>query len=509
MMKRTLFLALTALAAPFAAAQQTAQPTSVEEQPAADSRYVVIISRATAVDKAWAEVAKTLVDKHPNTVALVVPDLSEATLTNALHKENARYAAFVVRPEEAGRVLVNNIYRAARKVDDDPWGDCMWGIVTGYTAKDAYNLVKTKKPLTIKRALGTTNIDASRFEHSCCITDWTGFPVLEQSGYTEPVTTTYTPETPEGKDICTNGIQGIFAKQLAEQKPQLIVTSSHATQFNLEMPFSKGLIFPAQNRFYPLPAPLMGKFVNKYLMPTLGGPKNNMQQLAKEEKLQPIAPDGETRVWLAAGNCLFGDAHGSKGSMAVTALSAYSCKQLAGYTVPSWYGKAGWGTLGSFFGNAKGTTLAQAAFLNNQFLLHETMQLEPKLLNVHFDDEEFIPQKLIRAIMMQQIQPTQERAQDYLGLVHDRDALAFYGDPLWRAVLDDEHGNTPAFSVSWEGTKKLTITADKDGKGRCGVWLPKRMTAKACSVPNAVITNDFILFPELDLKQGETVTVEF
>lgn len=503
MMKKTLFLALAALAASVAAAKPAA-PKAM-----ADSPYVVIISRATAVDTAWAEVAKTLVDKHPNTVALVVPDLSEATLTNALHKENARYAAFVVRPEEAGRVLVNNIYRAARKVDDDPWGDCMWGIITGYTAQDAYNLVKTKKPLTIKRALGTTNIDASRFEHSCCITDWTGFPVLEQSGYTEPVTTTYTPETPEGKDICTNGIQGIFAKQLAEQKPQLIVTSSHATQFNLEMPFSKGLIFPAQNRFYPLPAPLMGKFVNKYLMPTLGGPKNNMQQLAKEEKLQPIAPDGETRVWLAAGNCLFGDAHGSKGSMAVTALSAYSCKQLAGYTVPSWYGKAGWGTLGSFFGNAKGTTLAQAAFLNNQFLLHETMQLEPKLLNVHFNDEEFVPQKLLRAVMMQQIQPTQERVQDYLGLVHDRDALAFYGDPLWRAVLDDEHGNTPAFSVSWEGTKKLTVTADQDGKGRCGVWLPKRMNAKACSVPNAVLTNDFVLFPELDLKQGETVTVEF
>ena len=34
--------------------------------------------------------------------------------------------------------------------------------------------------------------------------------------------------------------------------PQLFVTASHATQFNLEMPFGKGLIVSGNNRFYAL-----------------------------------------------------------------------------------------------------------------------------------------------------------------------------------------------------------------------------------------------------------------
>lgn len=498
-MKKTLFLTLAALFGSLLA--------GAAEQPA-ENAYVIVVSAETATQKDWGNVVKALLKERDNAKAVVVKSLSEDSIAKVLRKHQARYAAVVVRPQEATRELVNNIHRAARRVDDDPWGDCMWGIVTGAEAKDALRVARDRRPLVIKRALGTTNIDASRFEHSCCITDWTGFPVLEQSGYTEPVTTTYTEETEEGRNIVRNGIQGVFAKQLEEERPQLIVTSSHATQFNLEMPFSKGLIFPARKRFYPLPAPVMNKFVKDHLMPIMGGRPNALAALAAEEKLQPIAPDGERRVWLAAGNCLFGDAHGSPDSMAVTAISGYTCNQLAGYTVPSWYGKAGWGTLGTFFGNAKGTTLAQAAFLNNQFLLHETMQLEPKLLSVRFNDAEFVPAKLIRAVMMQGITVKEEKVQDYLGLVHDRDALAFYGDPQWRACLDDEHGNTPGFSVTWQSDTEFTITADHDAKGRCGIWFPKRLNAKSCTAPNAVLTNDFILFPELDMKQGETMKVK-
>ena len=508
-MKTAFLLSLAALGA-LAAAPLSAAPAadSAKGKAAAEGgMYVIVLTRETAAQKDWSAVVKALMKKHPGAKASVLPDLKEETLTKIFRKHNARYAAVVARPEETGRVLTNNIYRAARRVDDDPWGDCMWGVVTGYSAEDALRVAKAKKPLVIKRALGTTNIDASRFEHSCCITDWTGFPVLEQSGYTEPTTTTYTKETEEGRQILANGVQSVFAKQLATQKPQFLVTSSHATQFNLEMPFSMGLIFPAGNRFYQLPLPKFNEFAGGHLMPALHGNTANLLQYAQKEKFEAIEPDGEPRVWLAAGNCLFGDTHGSNQSMAVTAISAYTCNQLAGYTVPSWYGKAGWGTLGTFFGNAEHTTLAQAAFLNNQFLLHETMQLEPKLLQVSFNDEEFLPYKLVGEIQQKGIQIQQDKAKDYLGLVHDRDALAFYGDPTWEATLDDEHGNTPGFSISWEGKKSFTITAKHDAKGRCGVWFPERLNAKSCSAEGAVLTNDFILFPELDMKAGETLKV--
>ena len=77
--------------------------------------------------------------------------------------------------------------------------------------------------------------------------------MLEQTGYTEPTTTTYDNSTPEGRHIMADGMQSLFGERLANAKAQMVVTSSHATQFNLEMPFSRGLIFSHNNRFHKLP----------------------------------------------------------------------------------------------------------------------------------------------------------------------------------------------------------------------------------------------------------------
>lgn len=46
-----------------------------------------------------------------------------------------RFMAVVARPEEIDRVLVNDLHRLSRRLDDDPYGDCIWGIVTGYTPR--------------------------------------------------------------------------------------------------------------------------------------------------------------------------------------------------------------------------------------------------------------------------------------------------------------------------------------------------------------------------------------
>lgn len=400
-----------------------------------------------------------------------------------------------------GRELVTNLHRAARQVDADPWGDCIWGIITGHTAQDALRIVSADKPLIIKRLLGTTNINAARFEHSCCITDWTNAPVLEQTGYTEPVATTYEagPDDP---------LLNIFAEQLSTRKPQLLVSSSHATPFNLEMPFSRGLIFSYGNRFHKLPKAQFPEFTGKTLKEAMGGDTSALESLALRKEI--VEPDGEPRVWLAAGNCLFGDVHYSPHSMCVTALSAYTCNQVAGYTVPSWYGEGGWGTLGTFCGNTAGTSLAEAWFLNNQFLLHRTMLISPELLAVHFDADSFIPDLIIQQLEHTEIPLTQENARDVFGLVYDRDVVAFYGDPAWRAQLDESHSQAP-YTISWESAKRFTLTANYNTRERCAVWFPTAETgrgATGCNIPGAVFTNDFILFPVLELKKGESLTIE-
>ncbi len=471
------------------------------------SPYAVILSEATAAEPAWKKVAETLVSKYDNAHLVVLPQLTENACAEALRQVGARYAAYVMRPCEVTREAVNHFHRAARKVDADPWGDCIWGIVTGHGAADAQRIAEAREPLVIKRLLGTTNVSSERFESSYCITDWEGFPVLEQEGYQKPKKTTYSIETPEGEDILTNGIQGKFAHRLATARPQLLITSSHATQFNLEMPFSKGLIFPAGNRFYQVPAKQFSAFANA-LRPAMLGKTEALATLAEVMQFEPIQPDGETRVWLAAGNCLLGDAAGSAESMVITALSAYGCNQFVGYTVPSWYGAGGWGTLSCFFDNTDGTTLAEAWFLNNQFLLAQTQEIDPRLLQAEFNEPAIGP-GLERSLRESQARPAPEHLQDAVGLVHDRDTVAFYGDPAWSATLDDSHAQSP-YRVEWHNAGSFTITANRNHKGRCAIWFPTAETGKqtsGCDDKEAIYTNDFILFPHLEMKKGESRTV--
>lgn len=475
------------------------------------SPYTVIISKETAGKPAWRSVADTLANKYGQQGKVIVVDkLDENTLASALRNTKARYAALVARATELNREVVNNMHRAARRVDDDPYGDCIWGIVTGYSSKDAMRIARDKKPLIVKRVLGSTNVSHERFDRSYCLTDWgPDSPVLEQSGNVKPTETVYDNSTEKGRKIRENGLVDLFADELETGKPQLVVSSSHATQANLEMPYSKGLIFPAKNRYYRAPLPIMQEVVRRGIAPAIAqGRVKELEKTARALKCREVKPDGQTRVWLAAGNCLFGDAMGTRNSMAVTALSAYTCNQVVGYTVPSWYGKGGWGTLSMYFDNVAGTTLAEAWFLNNQFILKEAQDLHPKLLSVRFNEAQ-VDGRLQQSILRAGIPLTNENAKDFMGLVHDRDVVAFYGDPAWSATLNEGHRSSN-YSVEWKDAKTFTITANHDRKGRCAIWFPTAETgrgASGCDAPDAFFTNDFILFPELEMKKGETRTV--
>ena len=487
-------------------ATPTADISSVNSP--APGEYMVITTQSTAEIAEWMNVVNTLVQKYPDASLAVLPELSEEACAQAIRNNGARYVAYVLRPEEVNRVLVNDLHRAARKVDDDPYGDCLWGIVSGYRASDAQRIADAKEPLVIRRLLSTTNVGPERFEHSYCITDWEGFPVLEQSGYTKPTETRYTNDTPEGQDIQENGSQGKFAYQLSTQKPQLIVTSSHATPFNLEMPFSKGLIFCANNRFYQMGCKQLITF-SSALQPAMQGKTGALQSLAEAMQFPVIEPDKTERVWLAAGNCLFGDARNTDQSMAITALSAYNCNQLIGYTVPSWYGAAGWGTLELFMGNTDNTTLAEAFFLNNQFILARTIEMDERLLQVHFDEPKIGP-VLQRDLRASGATVTNKQAKDAVGLVHDRDTLAFYGDPAWAAIVDHSQAHAP-LTLAWQDDfRALTLTANMDYDGKAAIWFPNAQIGKkyvGCDRKGAIFTNDFILIPSLQVKNGETVTI--
>ncbi|OCA02102.1 peptidase m16 domain [Akkermansia glycaniphila] len=493
----------------------------------ADADYVVAISGKTAQDPAWKHVADTLVTKHGGTLVVLDGDVTSGS--DKLKKMAPRYLAIVGKPEELSRPVVTHYHRLTREFDADPFGDCIWGMVTGYTAADAQRIADAKEPLIIKRGGGTTNIDASRFEKSMCITDWKPFHVLEQEGYKEPTDIQYGEkgrlgvqsdkvlvDTPEGRKLVKEGMVHKFVEFMEKDKPQLLVTSSHATQYNLEMPFEVGLIVSSDNKFHILKRQDRSAYASLLSGVLFGADETKLKQFLDTKHFETIKPDQEPKVWLAAGNCLFGDVKNTKNSMAVTALSGYGCNQATGYTVPSWYGKSGWGTLGLFFNNHDASNLAEAWYLNNQFILDRTIREFPKLMNVQFNGVDINTslrqdQEFIKGI----VQAGYGMGQDPLGLVHDRDVMAFYGDPKWVARLDESHAKSP-WHVTWQ-KNGLTVTANRDQKGEFAVWLPARTDYKSATVTVngqekpigeiGVLTNDFILLRELDLKKGEKAEI--
>lgn len=484
--------------------------------------YAIVISEETAAMPEWKAVADKLAEKHGG-VIVPVKDFMFAK-PDALKKMAPRYLAVVARPEEIDRVLVNDLHRLTRRLDDDPYGDCIWGIITGYAPEDAMRIASEAPPLVMSRAMGTTNVDAARFTDSMSITDWQPFQYLEQHGAGGKVTPSFYKKglkEQETGDAASLGVTPKLMEYWKQYAPQLFVTASHATQFNLEMPFGKGLIVSGNNRFHVLDKKQFKEFTTFLRGVLFNGKEDDLLSFLERIKAPVIETKAVPAVWVAAGNCLVGDAKKTKNSMAVTALSHYGFNQLVGYTVPSWYGKGGWGTLGMLFSNHDASSLAEAWYLNNQFILDETMTLFPKLMNIHFNSQDINGIKDDPDFSKGMAAAGYGMGKDQMGLIHDRDTVAFYGDPAWVARLDESRAPSP-WHIEWndpaDASRGFTVTANKDARGRFGVWFPNRISAKKATVTigetatpvekAGLLTNDFLLLRELDLKKGEKAVVE-
>lgn len=82
--------------------------------------YAIIISEETAAMPEWKAVADKLAEKHGGSI-VTVKDSMFAKL-DTLKKMAPRFMAVVARPEEIDRVLVNDLHRLTRRLDDDRTG---------------------------------------------------------------------------------------------------------------------------------------------------------------------------------------------------------------------------------------------------------------------------------------------------------------------------------------------------------------------------------------------------
>ena len=114
--------------------------------------YAVVISRQTAGDPRWNEVATALVKKYPDARIFTYGDLGE--LVDPLNAFSPDSIAFVCRPEEASAGFVERAGNLNRRLENAPYGTAVGAIVTGYGPEDAMRIARNGTPPQIDFGLG-------------------------------------------------------------------------------------------------------------------------------------------------------------------------------------------------------------------------------------------------------------------------------------------------------------------------------------------------------------------
>lgn len=354
----------------------------------------MVVSAAMAQDAEWRPVADALVAKHAGRLVEYEPPVS--TARTALRKLAPDYVCFVARPEEATREFVAEVHRITRQLDDDPYPDCFWGILTGYDARNALAIAQVNAPLVIHKVAAGTELALDQCAEGVCYDELRAGRILRKE--------------PGGRPTETTGVADSTAalvKTLNEYAPDLFATSGHATERDWQIGYAY-----RNGQFRCADGALFG-------LDTQG------------QKFPIHSPN--PKVYLPIGNCLMGHIDG-RDSMALAYMNSAGVCQMIGYTVPTWYGYMGWGMLDYFVEQPGRYTLAEAFRANETALIERLQRYFPELLEASIDAA---GRTSVGIRVSDAAREAGLTANDGRGLLYDRDVVALYGDPAWDARMAD------------------------------------------------------------------------
>jgi len=449
-------------------------------------RYVVAVSETTYAMKDWREVVSVLQTRYG--AAIVRYDKSPTRTAAGLAAHKPDYVAFVARPQEASREFVVDVHRMMRKLDSDPYTDAIWGIVTGYNAGDALRIAKETKPLTITR--GASGMGSGLLKNFAF-----GFASNEGKQYAFFVKKNGQVKQTEVKPDTVKSLVDGFNND----KPECFLTSGHATTRDWQVGYTfKGGQFRCER-----------------------GQLYGLTTTNKRHNINSPNP----KIYMPVGNCLIGQITGPD-CMTTAMIHSAGVRQMIGYTVATWYGFGGWGVRDMFFGRPGQLSFAEAAFFNNQALMHKLVAEHPKVSQVNFPSYDHRQMGRIMSDMARRYRIVRknkttgrlELDRDAMGLLWDRDTVAFYGDPAWRAEMPKPATPPPWSQELKAGDGKFTFTVRCAAEGSYPnrpivQLLPKRLVDIKIvegADRKPVITDNFILLPlKGKFAKGDSVKIVF
>lgn len=298
--------------------------------------YAVVVNDETYADGAWKAVADALVRRHGG--ALVRYDDAVTDALPALRRHFPRHACFVARPENCGRAYVARVHVMMRQLDEDPYPDAIWGIVTGYEPADALRIAAHDTPLVVKRCLtATVGAPLDAYETGLMFNELKAGVMWEKAaGAVE-------------RRACPQDTTRRIVDALNDWKPDVFITSGHATERNWMIGYS-------------------------YRNGTFTCADGDLCGVDTRGRRHPVRSPNP-KVHLPVGNCLI--AHiDRRDCMALALMRSAGVLQMVGYTVPTGYGYGGWGVKDYFSELQAGRfTLAEAHYANQLALIYNLERL--------------------------------------------------------------------------------------------------------------------------------------
>src|SRR5262245_27157340 len=309
-------------------------PTNAAGAAEPAGRYAIVVKKDVAAGP-WGKVVQFLEKKHKGKTFAY--ERSPEDVRKEVGAYHPRYVCFVCQPTEHFPNFAVVANKFCRTLDDDPYVDAIWGIVTGFDENHAMELASAE-PVMIKRAFTKTlGTWLNWVPEGDYVTEWTrdrGELGTKKPGEEFSVRTGGpTSDADDAKYV---------HKLLAEDRYDLIIGSGHGGHHNWMLMYPRG---------------------SGYLT-------------AKDGRLTLTAPDVELplsgsrpKVYWAVGNCLTGvvntDRNSFKNSYAL-AWMKNGAKQYVGAVQSTWY-ELHWNMADWFLKQEGRWTFAESLFLLRQW----------------------------------------------------------------------------------------------------------------------------------------------